>query len=287
MDPEQLLGEIGALEEGRAFVDGSSMRKVSVKGADAMRWLNDLVTAGVERLEEGGAARSLLLTPTGRVRAYFHVARTSAGYLLIQDPGHAAVDGLLAPYVLSSDVTMDDVTGELAILSLSGSAEPLPGAIPVGPSLLGRGVDLFLPAGGLPAARDALAAAGFVPVGQEAVEVWRIAHGVARFGADFGEGSLPAEAGLEAVIDLAKGCFLGQESVARVRNLGHPPRTLLHVTAPAPVRAGEDVVADGSPVGVVTSVATLGGKTFALVRVGWEAREADLTTASGVALRRP
>ena len=62
-----------------------------------------------------------------------------------------------------------------------------------------------------------------VPVGTDAIEVWRIRRGVARMGSDFDRTSIPAEAGLSSTIDVTKGCFLGQESVARVRNLGHPP----------------------------------------------------------------
>ena len=74
-----------ALEEGRAFVDLSGMRKILVAGDDAERWLNDLLTAGLADLRVGDARRSLLLTPTGRIRADLHVARTFAGFLLLQD----------------------------------------------------------------------------------------------------------------------------------------------------------------------------------------------------------
>ena len=59
-----------------------------------------------------------------------------------------------------------------------------------------------------------------------AYELWRIARGDPRMGVDFEAGSLPAESGLERLIDMTKGCFLGQESVAKIRNLGHPPTVL-------------------------------------------------------------
>ena len=74
--------------------------------------------------------------------------------------------------------------------------------------------------------------------GGDAAEAWRIIHGIARMGPDFGQRSLPAEAGLEATIDTTKGCFLGQESVARIANLGHPPRVLRHVRVRGGIRSG-------------------------------------------------
>ena len=66
-------------------------------------------------------------------------------------------------------------------------------------------------------------------VDERAFEIWRIGRGDPRMGVDFEAGALPAEAGLERLIDVTKGCFLGQESVAKVRNLGHPPTVLRHL----------------------------------------------------------
>ena len=77
-----------------------------------------------------------------------------------------------------------------------------------------------------------------VEVGEVTLEVRRIRAGTPRMGIDFGQDALPAEVGLDWTIDTAKGCFLGQESVAKVRNLGHPPRVLRHLRADAPVGAG-------------------------------------------------
>ena len=76
-------------------------------------------------------------------------------------------------------------------------------------------------------------------------------------GPDFDQRSLPAEAGLEATIDTTKGCFLGQESVARIANLGHPPRVLRHVRCAAAFVPGAPVFVDGEAVGEVTSAAPL------------------------------
>ena len=100
-------------------------------------------------------------------------------------------------------------------------------------------------------------------------------------GADFGPDALPAEVGLESTIDFTKGCFLGQESVAKVRNLGHPPRVLLHVRSDAPVARGASVIAGEETVGEVTSVAAAPHGVDAIVRVRWDAERDRLVTEAG------
>ena len=283
--PEQLA----ALEAGRAFVDLSALRKIRVTGNDARDWLHDLVTTDVASLAHGQARRSLLLTPTGRIRADFMVGRDEEGFLLLQHPEQAgSIGDLLLPYVLSSDVTLRDRTQQLSVFGLVGHAAVVAARAGLEPSILGEGEDIVV-ASGKPAARERerLVASDLVEVGWDAREVWRIRHGQPRMGPDFDEGSLPSEAGLDATIDATKGCFLGQESVAKVRNLGHPPSVLRRVAAPSAVAAGTVVVADGAPeAGVITSaaVAADAAGTAAIVRVRWSSEAADLRTADGIDL---
>jgi tRNA-modifying protein YgfZ len=254
VDADRLENQVDALDEGRAFVDGARLRAVEVTGSDAGRWLNDLVTAAVEDIPPGGTARSLLLTATGRVRADFHIVRTDGGFLLLQEPDQpAAIDDLLRPYVLSSDVALQRAAGARVVLMPSD-----------------RGWTVARAAGDRA-----------VEASAEAGEVWRIRRGVPRFPTDLDEESLPAEAGLEYLIDFTKGCFLGQEAVAKVRNLGHPPRVVLALRAAVPARSGEPVLADGRDVGAVSSAARSGQGFAVLARVRWDARTRPLTTASG------
>jgi len=254
--------QVQALDDGRAVLDLEGWTLTEVRGADAEGWLNDLVTASTEGIRDGEAVRSLLLSPTGRIRADFHVLRSpSEGFLLLQGPGQPdVVATLLTPYVLSSDVELAaaDPTGLLVTPRLGSRWTATQG----GPG-------------------DA------VPVGAAALEAWRIRHGIARFPVDLDADSLPAEAGLDAepVIDRTKGCYLGQESVARVRNLGHPARLVLAVRADAPLHPGLAVLAEGAQAGTVTSVEPDGG-SGAMVRIRWDAREADLTAAGRVTLKR-
>jgi folate-binding protein YgfZ len=275
--------EQDALAQGRAFADLSAYRKTRVTGGDARGWLNDLVTCDVASLEPGMARRSLLLTPTGHIRADFTVAADERGFVLLQAPDQPnAIDDLLARYVLSSDLALVDVTEELDLMSVLG-AVPDAGLTP---SVLGTGHDLLV-SGGAAARqlRGGLQARGLAEVGLDAIEVWRIRRGDPRMGADFDDRAMPAEVGLDFTIDTAKGCFLGQESIARVRNLGHPPRVLRHLRADAPVSRGTRIQAGTEEAGVVSSAATdVAGGTVVLSMVPWRLREADLVTSDGIPL---
>jgi hypothetical protein len=270
--------ELSALDEGRAAVDLSAHRKVLVRGGDARRWLHDLLTTNVASLQPGQGRRSLLLDPSGHIRADVQVACDEDGFWLFQAPDQPDhVGAALTPYVLSADVRLDDRTASLSLLALPGPPE----GNGFRPSTLGDGRDLLV---------DASAVLPLPPgrrlVGAGAVEVQRIRLGRARMGADFDRSSIPAEARLESTIDAEKGCFLGQESVARVRALGHPPRTLRHLRADAPIDARSPVLAGGpDAVGVVTSSARSdAGGSVLLASVRWDVDDGRLHTPDGVPL---
>jgi folate-binding protein YgfZ len=277
----QELAQLEALERERAFAELRDWRLLLVRGADARSWLHDLVTADVRTLESGTARRSLLLSPTGRIRADLHVATHDGGFLLLQDPAQLeAVEGILAPYVLSSDVELIDVSRALAAFAVLGHDAAQDGASVWRPSPLGVGAGAVVDAG-QPARRLRTAlAADLVEAFPEALERWRIRRGTPRMGADFGVDALPAEAGLEGAIDFTKGCFLGQESVAKVRNLGHPPRAILSVRSGNRLEIGMPVRAGDVTVGEVTSVAT-DDVSLGIVRVRWAAAGGPLLTPAG------
>jgi folate-binding protein YgfZ len=266
----ELWEQVDALERGGAFADRSSWRKLRVAGPDARRWLGDLLTADVASLGPGPARRSLLLTPTGRIRADLWMAvQNDDGFLLVQDVDQPeAIGGLLAPYVLSSAVELEDVTARLGLLVLDRD-------------------ELLAPARSeLEAARQSLAGRGCIEVDGAAIEAGRVLRGDPRMGVDFDAGALPAEAGLDRLIDAEKGCFLGQESVARVRNLGHPPTVLRHLRSAAEVRSGTPVFSTSGEVGQITSSAPARvGGAVVLARVVWGAVEAELRTPEGPLIR--
>jgi folate-binding protein YgfZ len=279
---------IDLLFAGRAFSDLSFWRKIGVAGADASSWLNSLISADISDLSAGRARRSLLLSPTGKVRAEFTVAVVPGGnLLLIQDPMQPrSILDLLSLYTLSSDVTLEDRTQELALFAFPGRTEPpgAAGAATSAPSCLGPGADVIAPAedhGFLAAQFSKLA----TPVGNEDIEAWRIATGLPRVGVDVLEDDLPQEGGLAGAVSFEKGCYLGQEAVAKVQNLGHPRRALLRLEASGPVSPGDPIEADGKEAGEVTSAASLDGRTVLLARVRWSARQHSLQTSGGVELR--
>jgi folate-binding protein YgfZ len=292
MDRGRLEEQVAALREGRAFLRHEGMRLTWLGGSEALDWLQDLVTADVGALAPFSSRRSLLLTPTGRIRADFHVlgfGDARRGVVLAQ-AGDQPQDlaEALRPYVLSSDVDLRAAPFEL--ISIPSRDAPVPTASETWrPSVLGAGLDLLAFRGEVVVEiRRGLLDTGLVQADTEAVEAWRIRMGIPRFPVDLDEESLPAEAGLddEVVIDRSKGCYLGQESVAKVRNLGHPTRTVLPLRAAERVTAGEAVLATGVAVGLVTSADVAPEGCALLARVRWDAREAELETRSGIALGR-
>ncbi|MGZ5299936.1 MAG: YgfZ/GcvT domain-containing protein, partial [Actinomycetota bacterium] len=199
--------QVEALDEGRGSVDLSQERMLVVRGADARGWLGDLVTADIATLGGGWSRRSLLLTPTGRIRADLWIAQIEDdAFVVLQARDQPEPVGeLLRPYVLSSAVRLEDATDGLSVLVFPARQEIV-----------------AVRRGDLGALERTMAERGTVLVDERSYEVWRVGRGDPRMGIDFEAGALPAEAGLERLIDVTKGCFLGQESVAKVRNLGHP-----------------------------------------------------------------
>jgi tRNA-modifying protein YgfZ len=125
-------------------------------------------------------------------------------------------------------------------------------------------------------------AAGEVVVDSATWEIWRVRQGDPFMGVDFPPGALPAEAGLEQTLDLRKGCFLGQESVAKILNLGHPPRILRHLRTDARVARDDHLLAAGAPVGAITSVVPANDHGWVLLAmVDWAAADLALSTSEG------
>lgn len=271
--------ELAVLRDGRAAIDLTGHRVVRVEGGDARSWLGDLVTADVQGLVPGEARRSLLLDPTGHIRADLAILADDAGYWVVQAPDQPRdVAAALAPYVLSADVRLDDASADVVAVASPDRDAPRPVPAPSNLPIVGA-ARIEVHEGPPPGPPE-----GRAWVGAAAVEARRILDGSPRMTVDFDEAAIPAAVGLEGAIDLEKGCFLGQESVARVRNLGHPPVAIRHLRADGPVDPGEAVLTlDGDEeVGHVTSAASDGaGATVVLATVRWRAIAAPLRASSG------
>jgi tRNA-modifying protein YgfZ len=187
-------------------------------------------------------------------------------------------------------VEIADRTAERGLMSLIGpaardlAAEALGAAVPgneapehslvESDSLLvvatDTGLDLIGPREALERAAEALVSAGAEPAGPEAAEIVRIESGRPRLGADMSEDNFPGEAGIvERAVSFTKGCYVGQEPVARMFHRGHPNRHLRGLKLAAPVEPGTSLFAGGREVGHVTSASTspaLGPLALAMVR---------------------
>ena len=253
---------------------------VRVEGPEATAFLQGQLSQDVDGVDVGDAVWSLLLAPTGKVDAWLRVTRLEpATWLLDVDPGAGdAVVARLERFKLRNDaeVVRDDrwtfraVRGP-AELDLRHPAEVTVHALPVWwPGLVGY--DLLI-------GDDQAVRLDLPEVGPAALEVVRVECGVPAMGAELTEATIPAEAGqwlVDASVSFTKGCFTGQELVARIDSRGgNVPRPLRGVVVAGGPEAdeppvGAEVVVDGTPVGVLTSVVRSAamGAVVALAPVG-------------------
>ncbi len=280
------------------MVDLSGRKILRLTGKDPRGMLNAVLT---NEVPEDGArgVYALLLNPKGRIQADLRVLKSAGDLLIDTEPeGAAATKELLGRYAPFSRVTLEDLSEADAPWGILGLYGPRAGDLLDGPGLaehacawidsggarvLAAGVevpvagyDLLAPADALGAAREHLVALGAVPAGPQAYETARVAAGIPRFGADITPENFPAEAGiLERAVSFQKGCYPGQETVARMHYRGHPNKTLHRLAVWGdPPPPGTPILQNGKQVGLVTSVALLpvDGKIFAL---GYLSRSAD------------
>jgi tRNA-modifying protein YgfZ len=243
------LREQRGLLAGEASVDLSHRPVVRVSGADRLTWLHSLTSQHVESLAPGDSTEALLLSPHGHVEHALYLVDDGAATWLHVEPGTA--EGLVAwleSMKFWSQVEVEDLSSSYAVVLT-------PTGVPAAPSRpVAHGVESFV-------AREQLGDVLAGPLaGVWALEALRVADGRPRFGFETDHRTIPHEVGwLETAVHLDKGCYRGQETVARVHNLGRPPRrlVLLHLDGsdsvlPAP---GEPVLLDGREVGRVTSSA--------------------------------
>jgi folate-binding protein YgfZ len=264
-----------AMTEGQVLVDRSNRGVIKVTGPDRLSWLHSLTSQHVERLAPGSTKEALVLSPQGHVEHHLTLTDDGTATWIHVEPhtAKALVDYLNSMRFMLR-VEVEDLSGELAVLTLAG---PLPAeggvlsrtdaADSAAATFLENGVAAAVtrnPFGiDLIAAPDAAGklAATFPVAGTWALEAARIAARVARPGLDTDHRTLPHEIGLiDSAVHLNKGCYRGQETVARIHNIGHPPRRLvfLHLDGSVdrlPAHGSPLTLADGTQVGFVGSAA--------------------------------
>jgi folate-binding protein YgfZ len=231
---------------------------VWVEGPDAAGFLQGLLSNEVAGLPTGGATRALLLDAKGRVQADLRVRRDAAdAFTLVLDPAAGPlVAELLDRYHFSEDLELIGPEEADTLTLPSASAAVAAGADVVVPSILPGAVEAVVDDPGA-----AIAALGLPEAPADALETARVAAGAARVGVDTGPSTLVQEAGLESVaVSFEKGCYLGQETVARARYRGRVNRRLrgLRLAAGPPAPGGR-VLLDGREVGRMTSAAEVPG----------------------------
>jgi folate-binding protein YgfZ len=265
-----------ALVDAAGLVDRSHRDVVRISGQDRLSWLNDISTQKVDQLPPGVAAQTLILSPHGHVEHHLTLVDDGADTWIHLEPGEAKpLVEFLESMRFMLRVQFADESADYAVLTLMGpaaDAELAPDATAAMRHPFG--IDLVIERARLAATVAALRGQGFRLAGMWAHEALRIAGRRARFGVDSDHRTIPHELGwIESAVHLSKGCYRGQETVARVHNLGHPPRrlVLLHLDGsedrlPA---HGEQVQLDGAAIGFVGSAARhyeLGPVALALVK---------------------
>jgi tRNA-modifying protein YgfZ len=280
-----------ALVTASGLVDRSNRGVLHVTGADRLSWLHSLTTQHLEQLTRGETAEALVLSPQGHVEHQLTLTDDGTTTWLHVEPGSAsALLDFLTSMRFMLRVEPRDVSADYAVLTLLGPGEPA-GAGAAAAARLDTGFerDLIVPRDELAAYAAALREAGAALAGMWAHEALRIAAGRPRPGLDTDHRTIPHEVGwIETAVHMSKGCYRGQETVARVHNLGHPPRrlVLLHLDGSEDKlpEHGDLVELDGTNVGFVGSAARhyeLGPIGLALIK---RTTPVDATlTAAGVA----
>jgi len=297
-----------ALVEAAGVVDRSNREVLTVRGPDRLTWLHSLTTQHLSSLQALRGAEALVLSPHGHVEHHLLLLDDGETTWLDVEPGTAAELGrYLDSMRFLLRVEVEVVTSQWAVASLLGpdtdrvlaeefgvEVAPTPYAVHPLPRggfarrMPGPGegaIDLLLPRERLSAVGSLL---GAPPAGLWAYEGLRVAARLPRLRHETDHRTIPHEVGwLESAVHFNKGCYRGQETVARVHNLGRPPRrlVLLHLDggAEALPRTGDVVTSDGARVGFVTSAVRhyeLGPIALAMVK---RATPDDLElTAGGV-----
>lgn len=220
------------------------------EGEDAVRFLNDLLSQEIEVLDPGSVARSFLLGPQGKLDHLLWVLRTEKGAGLVTDHGRG--DDLavtLGRYRIRVDVDIRPASTPASLVV--GAFSPEPGSFEV----TAEGLEAALPWAGPHLSLRTGTVPSLDRIPADEWEAIRILAGEPRFGVDVDSSTIPQETGLVAeAVDFAKGCYLGQELVARIDSRGHVNRYLRRLEfekGGPPV--GSEILFEGSGVGILTS----------------------------------
>jgi tRNA-modifying protein YgfZ len=281
--------EYRAVTETCGLLDRSERGKLALTGSDAKSFMQGQVTNDVEELTAGEGCYAAFLTPKGKMLGDLRILDT--GEELLLDTERVSLQSLfnmIRRFSIGYDVQLHKRTLERGLVSLLGpesdwvvGVDELAavehahrvdtiGGLDVRAIRTEEGLDLLCAASATEALIDALAARGAVPVSEGAADCVRVERGRPRYGVDLDDSVIPQEAGLnERAVSFTKGCYVGQETVARLYYRGKPNRHLRGLMLSAPASPGDELSLDGRIVGRLATVVEsprLGPIALALVR---------------------
>lgn len=305
--------EFDALRSGCGVYDLGWRAKIVLTGADRVRWLNGMVTNNIRDLELDHGVYNFVLSPQGRIQADCY-AYNRGDYLLVGTEINQStrLKEMFDKYIIMDDVEVTDISDKLTGIAVQGpqARDVLERAgfsgLDVGPMQLR---DITWQSVGLTITRmasddfvtyelwfapanaekiwDALVAAGATPIGADALELFRIAAGVPKYGQDIRARDLPQETAQTHALHFAKGCYVGQEIVERIRSRGAVHRTFTGFVVDGAVPApGTKLTLDGKEVGEITSAAEIDGRALALGYVRREHSAPGTSLSAGDATAR-
>jgi len=282
----QLAAEYEAVRGGGAgLFDLSARGRVEVSGGEAVQFLNGMLTNDVAKLEEGAWMHAAFPNPQGRLLASVRVLRDGGRFLFdTEATTHPTVLKHLERFTLAGDFRVRDLTAETPMLSVQGARAPefVGAALGAEAAATARGrvtrttfgggevtvirathtaedgFDLFAEAGVAESLRESLVEAGARPAGRETLEVLRVEAGVPRYGVDASDANVVLEVVDEAeAVSYTKGCYAGQEIIARIHWRGHVAKRLAGVIFDRDAEPPADVAlrdcASGREAGRITS----------------------------------
>jgi len=256
----ELDGQYRVLREEAGMLDRSERGKLVVRGRDAIEYLQGQLTNDLDAISPGGGCYSALLDRKGHMRADMRVLLLDEDMVWL-DAEAIATEPLrrhLETYKIGRQVEIDDEANRALVSMIGPAAAELTGAGPLSPEHAHRaleiggargravatdvGIDLIVSRQDADAVRAALADAGAVEVSEAAAEIVRVESGRPRFGAEMTDATIPAEAGIdERAVSFTKGCYIGQETVARLHYKGKPNRHLRGLRLERPAEPGEPI----------------------------------------------
>lgn len=280
-------------EQKPGFFRAENTGVLLLRGDDAGEFLNGQVSNAVANLADGDSKYALLLTPKGKIRAEMTIARDGDETLVVCAAAQlATIVKTIETFRIGYFFSVEDASDQFVLIQLvaddPSQAEQVVAqlSIPVVELESPLGVDLLVEAAEADQLEGELVACGAQQLGQGELDAARVTRSVPRVGAELTEDTFPAEAGLETrAVSFEKGCYVGQETVARMHYKGHPNRQLRILSAEQPLTAGSTVSAeDGRELGTVgTAALAPDGRNVALAILRREAETGAVVDVGGVA----